>query len=87
MKTSVLRDDALFENARKLKNKGGEIQIYYSVEVHGVPIKLRNNVDAPQVQALKIRAPVVLMCNLSGTLVNGLCGHVVHMHDNSIRVF
>lgn len=73
--------DAQWYNSEKL----GDPEKVYHANVSGTH-KYLKRIIAPNYLAIKIGCPVILLINLSSTLVNGLHGIVKSYDDNSIGV-
>lgn len=64
----------------------GEVKIFKATD-SGDASKLTQFSSTPQKLYLKINAPVMLLVNLSTSLVNGLCGEVKAFGANYVEVF
>ena len=64
----------------------GDMGTFKSMDGAGITKKMRGSVDVPQELCLKVSAPVILVKNLSTTLVNGLLGYVETLHEDSVSV-
>ena len=78
-------DTALFNNV-KIEELDTPGRLYIALKNNG-PKKYLNKILAPKYLSLKIDCPVLLLRNLGGKLVNGLCGHVRAFEDDYVTVY
>ena len=78
--------DAAIFNQRQLDLLTGT-ETTYTATINTGRHKYLDKILAPYHLTLKLNCPVMLLRNLGGKLVNGLCGHVKELNDKYITVY